>query len=134
MKDLFFMGGPGFMGILTILLIGSTAWFIYHFIVAYSSGQINREKLLRRFDIGKSIGLFTLIVGITGQMVGLYGMFDAIEHALSNGEEIIPKLVYGGIKVTMIVTIYGMLIYLFSLLLWFVAKIWIERKAAATDR
>jgi len=37
-------------------------------------------------------------------------------------------LVYGGIKVTMIVTMYGMLIYLLSILLWFIASIMIEKK------
>ena len=128
MKDLFFTGGPTFMAILTILFIGTTAWFIYHFIVAYNSGQINREKLLRRFDFGKSIGLFTLVTGIVGQMNGLYSMFSAIEDTLKNGEEIIPALVFGGIRVTMIVTIYGMLIYLISIILWFAGSLLIEKK------
>jgi hypothetical protein len=128
MKDLFFMGGPQFMAILTLFLIITTAWFIYHFMVAYNSGQINREKLLRRFGYGKSLGLFSLIIGITGQMVGLYEMFDAIENALGSGEEIIPALVFGGIRVTMIVTIYGMLIYLFSIILWFAGSLLIEKK------
>ena len=120
------------MAILTILFIGIIAWFIYHFILAYTSGQINRKKLLRRFDYGKSMGLFALITGITGQMVGLYNMFLSIETALASGKEIIPELVFGGIKVTMIVTIYGMLIYLFSLLLWFVATIGVEKKEDKT--
>lgn len=84
--------------------------------------------MLRRIEFGKSMGLFSLITGITGQMIGLYGMFSAIEAAIQKGEEIIPALVYGGIKVTMIVTIYGILIYLFSILLWFAANMLIERK------
>jgi hypothetical protein len=73
-------------------------------------------------------GLFYLITGIVGQMVGLYSMFSAIEGVTANGEEIVPELVFGGIKVTMIVTIYGLIIYLFSILLWFVANMLIERK------
>lgn len=80
------------------------------------------------FGYGKSIGLFSLIIGITGQMVGLSAMFSAIEEAIQKGEEVIPVLVYGGIKVTMIVTIYGMLIFLFSLALWFIASIMVEKK------
>jgi hypothetical protein len=74
------------------------------------------------------IGLFALITGLLGQMVGLYAMFDAIEQIAQKGEEIIPSLVFGGIRVTMIVTFYGILIYLFSLLLWFVASVMIEKK------
>lgn len=128
MKELFFMGGPQFMGTLTILLVITTAWFIYHFIISYSSKKINQEKLLRLFDYGKSIGLFALVTGIVGQMNGLYAMFSAIEEAIQRGEEVIPALVFGGIRVTMIVTIYGMLIYLFSLLLWFIASILVEKK------
>lgn len=128
MKDLFFMGGLQFMGALTILLVITTAWFIHHFIMSYQSKKINREKLLRLFGYGKSIGLFALVTGIVGQMIGLSAMFSAIEEAIQRGEEVVPALVFGGIKVTMIVTIYGMLIYLFSLLLWFAASIMIEKK------
>lgn len=116
------------MAILTLFLIITTAWFIYHFTVSYLAQKMAREKLLRLLGYGKLIGLFSLIIGITGQMVGLYGMFDAIESALNNGEEIIPELVFGGIRVTMIVTIYGLLIYLFSLLLWFVSTMLIEKR------
>jgi len=128
MKNLFFEGGPTFMGALTILLIITTAWFIYHFVIAISSKQTDKEKLLRRIGYGKSMGLFTMITGITGQMIGLSAMFSSIEDAIKNGMEVTPALVYGGIRVTMIVTIYGMLIYLFSLLLYFVASVIIEQK------
>lgn len=127
MKQIFFEGGPRFMGALTILLIITTAWFIYHFIISYNSKKINQEKLLRMFGYGKSMGLFAMITGITGQMMGLYNMFLAIEEAIKGGEEVIPALVFGGIRVTMICTFYGILIYLFSLILWFVATILIEK-------
>jgi hypothetical protein len=74
------------------------------------------------------MGLFAMVIGILGQMNGLYAMFDAIEATIRNGEEVIPALVFGGIKVTIIVTIYGILIYLLSLVLWFAARTIIERK------
>jgi len=128
MKKLFFMGGPGFMAILTLFLIITTAWFIYHFIIIYNSKNIDRQKILRKLDYGKSMGLFTLVTGIIGQMIGLFAMFSAIENVVQKGEEIIPALVYGGIKVTMIVTIYGLIIYLFSLALWFIASIIVDKK------
>ena len=128
MKSLFYQGGPQFMSVLTIFLIITTAWFTYHFIISYHFKRINQEKLLRLFGYGKSMGLFALITGIVGQMNGLYAMFDAIEGAIINGKEVIPALVFGGIRVTMIVTIYGMLIYLFSLVLWFIASTLVEKK------
>jgi hypothetical protein len=74
------------------------------------------------------MGLFAMIVGISGQMVGFYAMFSAIEDAIEKGMDVNPVMVFGGIKVTMIVTVYGILIYLLSLLLWFVASIIIDKK------
>jgi MotA/TolQ/ExbB proton channel family len=128
MKNLFFMGGSAFMGLLTILLIITTAWFIYHFIIASNSKQTNQEKFLRRFEYGKSMGLFTMMVGIVGQMVGLYNMFDVIKEVIQEGINLKPELIFGAIKVTMICTFYGIFIYLFSIVLWFVASLIIEKK------
>lgn len=128
MKNLFFEGGAGFMGALTILLIITTAWMVYHFVVALKSPQLDKKKALSKIERGKSIGLFALVTGIMGQLVGLTAMFSAIEAVVQRGEKVIPELVFGGIKVTMIVTIYGLLIFLFSLLLWFIASMIIEKK------
>jgi len=122
------MGGPEWMGVLTILLIITTAWIIYHFVIGYNSKQPNQEKILRKIEYGKSMGLFALITGISGQMMGLYNMFLAIEKAIEKGAEVAPGLVFAAIKVTMICTFYGILIYLLSLVLWFVASIMIENK------
>ena len=128
MKDLFFKGGSTYMAILTILLIITTAWIIYHFIIAYNSKQTNQEKSLRRIEYGKSMGLFTMIVGIVGQMTGLYTMFSVIEDVIKEGLEVQPVLIFEAIRATMIVTFYGIFIYLFSLVLWFVVTTMIEKK------
>lgn len=134
MKDLFMMGGPVFMGVLTLLFVITTAWIIYHFSAAYRSKEGDKLASLRKLGYGKSMGLFALIVGILGQMIGFSGMFSIIEEVSRSGEKIIPHLVFEGIGSTMIVTVYGLLIYLFSLLLWFVASILIEKKFEPQDR
>lgn len=115
------------MGVLSVFLVISTAWIIYHFILAYNSKQAGKAAPLRKLGYGKLMGLFALVTGILGQMVGLVEMFDAIEHVKANGELIKPELVFGGIKATMVVTMYGILIYLFSLLLWFVTTMLLEK-------
>nr|WP_321406033.1 MotA/TolQ/ExbB proton channel family protein [uncultured Carboxylicivirga sp.] len=120
MKDLFFMGGPLFMSILTLLFIGMIAWFVYHFIVANFT---DKEKVLRYMKYGKSIGLFALITGILGQLIGFYDAFSAIEKM----GEVSPAMVFGGIKVSMITTLYGFIIYLISLLIWFIFSVIIEK-------
>ena len=124
MKDLFYQGGPLFMSILTILLLTMTVWIVYHLVKVFQSQQVNREKALRKLKYGRSIGLFALIVGILGQLIGFYDAFSAIERM----NDVSPALVYGGIKVSMITTLYGILIYLFSIMLWFVSSLIIENK------
>ncbi|MFA9371066.1 MAG: hypothetical protein ACERIH_05100 [Labilibaculum antarcticum] len=130
MKDLFITGGSFFMGLLTLLLIITVAWIIYHFILAYRSKQTEKVISLRKLAYGKSLGLFALFTGVLGQMFGFCGMFDATERFTAIGKEISPHMIFGALKTTVIVTIYGSFIYLFSILLWFVASILIEKKKA----
>lgn len=124
MKNLFFMGGPLFMGILTLLFITMVLWMVFHFIRAYHAKEGSKEIALRNLKYGKSIGLFALIIGILGQLIGLYSAFEAIERA----GDISPTMVYGGIKVSMISTLYGITIFLFSLAMWFFASLLIEKR------
>ena len=124
MRNLFFMGGTLFMSILTILFLIMLIWFIYHFIAAHNAKQSSPEIVLRRIGYGKSIGLFAMITGIFGQLIGFYEAFSVIENA----GDISPGMMYGGIKVSMITTLYGISIYLTSLIIWFLSSIVIERK------
>jgi len=109
MIELFYEGGPLYMGILTLeaLLMLSVAVFV-------SLPIINGKKLDNdKVGLIKSIGLFSLITGIFSQLIGLYQGFNAIEQA----ESISPAMLAGGLKVSMITTIYGFIIYMISLLI-----------------
>ena len=111
MKDLYFMGGPAHMAILTLLLTGMVAWMIY--------AQLRKdsgEEKRRKFKVGQSIGLFALMTGILFQLIGFYYAFSALEEV----GEVAPAVLYGGLKVSLITTVYGLLIYMFSILLCFV--------------
>ena len=124
----FIAGGYEFMSVLSLELIIAAAWIIYQFVKGYNSKQPNREKILRMIGYGKSMGLFALVTGFLGQMIGLIAMFEAIRGATQNAEVIKPHLVYDGIGVTMISSTYGVLIFLFSMILWFIASFIIEKK------
>lgn len=128
MIELFYKGGWQFMTTLSILLVITTIWIICHFIIAYRSKQTKQVKFLHRIGYGKTMGLFTLMVGICGQMIGLYSAFQICEAIILKGIVIKPESVIEGIKLSMIVTIYGTLIYLFSVLLWFLASLLIKKK------
>lgn len=133
MKDLFVTGGPFFMWILTVLFFITTAWIISQFVIAYKSKAANLDKALRKIGYGKSMGLFALTTGVMGQMVGFSAMFHAMEGVIASGGVLKPEMIYGGIRVTMIVTIYGMLIYLVSILLYLLSSILLEKKLNSTS-
>lgn len=117
------MGGPLFMSILTLLLLGIFAWVIYHLSVYFKNPD--SEKALKAKDYlaqTRAIGLFALVTGILGQLLGFYDAFAAIETA----PDISPAMLFGGIKISMITTLYGMVIFLFSILTGFLLRVFLK--------
>lgn len=127
MKHFFNWGGslgPMFGNILSILLVVVIAWIVYSFIVAYTGKKMSLETALRKLGYGKSIGLFALVMGFLGQILSLIILMNNID--LKGG--IATGLLAKGIGITMMSALYGVLIYLVSLLLWFIASNVLERK------
>jgi flagellar motor component MotA len=114
MTDLFYAGGPLFMGILTILLLIILAMAVYRLIQITRDNVTHETSFRHQLTYIKSIGLFSLVFGILAQLMGLYQAFSAIEEV----GNISPALLAGGLKVSMITTIYGIIIFLISYLLW----------------
>jgi len=54
------------------------------------------------------------VVGILGQLLGLYQAFSVIEAAGAISSAILA----GGLKVSMIPTLYGIVIFLLSYVIW----------------
>ena len=100
MLNLFYEGGPLFMTILTILLIGVIVCFF-------------------KFPNWlKEVGILALSFGVLGQIIGLYGAFKGIEQM----GQVSQEMMAGGLKVSSIPTIYGLLIYILSLVLKLINK------------
>ena len=95
------MGGPLFMGILTLIGLLMIVAFIL------KKGAVQQ------------LGLLALAVGVLGQMIGLFGAFEGIESMGGVSQAMLA----GGLKVSSITTIYGLLIYVLSLILR-TAKSW----------
>ena len=125
MKNLFYMGGPLFMGILTAILIIMVAWTVYHLIPVISQKEVNISKSKSKLKHIKTIGTFGLVTGILGQLIGLYQAFDVLEK-MGNVSQ---SLLAGGLKVSMITNLYGIFIFLFSLILWFISDFIITKKS-----
>ena len=123
--NLFYEGGPLFMGILTAILIIMIAWAIYHFLPVLTRKDINFSSTKSKLKHIKTIGTFALVFGILGQLIGLVQVFDLIERQ----GDIAPFLWMGGFKVSLIPTIYGIVIFILSLLLWLVFDFIVTKKS-----
>lgn len=124
LNNLFHLGGPLFMGILTILLILLLLAAVLFIIPIVNGRALRMVNFRHRLTYLKSMGLFCMITGILGQLTGLVMAFGAIERA----GDISPQMVYGGLKISFYTTLYGILIYLFSILVWFVLDLWLLKK------
>lgn len=111
MTELFYMGGPLFMGILTIILIISVTLFIIHYLQLKKGFNPNS-------DLVKEAGIFAFVFGIFGQTLGLYSAFSMIEQA----GMVSPEMLISGLKISSITTIYGIIIFLLAYLLYFTLK------------
>ena len=107
MIELFYKGGILFMSILTLIFLVVLALIVINFRLN-QSGKGSTEKIA----LIRSVGLLALVTGIFGQCIGLYSALEFIKKAGS----IAPDMLAGGISVSMITTMYGIIIFMVSFL------------------
>lgn len=108
-------GGPYFMYPALIILIV--------IIILIVKGFLNLKKDDHQtISLISSIGLFALIWGIFGQLLGLFQAFDYIQVS----GEVPATVLAGGLKVSMISTIFGVIIFLISRL-GIITLTWIKK-------
>ena len=107
----FIEGGPVIMAVLTVLLVGL-------FFAAWKAPRWVKE-----------IGLFALVFGLVSQLFPLYHAISTLQQvAIDIGEgvnglfDLISPGVFFGIKVILIPVIYGMIIFLVSLVIRIIQK------------
>jgi biopolymer transport protein ExbB/TolQ len=115
MFELFWMGGVEFMSILTLMFLASLLFAIRASVAVFSKGE-KGEQVNSKLNYVKSFGLLALVTGILGQLIGMYSAFSAIEQM----GEVSQAMLAGGLKVSSITTIYGLLIFVITRLIWFV--------------
>ncbi len=97
--DLFYQGGPLFMGILSMVGLLLIAAFI-----AATMGKV-------KFSAVRELGLLALVIGVLGQLIGLYEGFKGLEQMSGS---VNPALIMGGLKVSMISMLYGVILFVLS--------------------
>lgn len=116
------MGGTLFMSILSISLTMIIAATVLN-ILRVSRGKYDPEKQVLTIKDIKAIGIFAIVWGVFGQSIGLFSALQAMEAAA----DISPQMIYGGIKVSFITTLYGMFIFLLSWLITIALNNWSRR-------
>lgn len=113
------MGGWLFMTVLSLSLTLIIATTILN-IVRLLKASYNAEKQMLTITDIRDIGVFAIIWGIFGQSIGLFSALQALESS----PDISPAMIYGGIKVSFITTLYGMLIFILSWLIYLAMRNW----------
>ena len=116
------VGGILFMSVLSISFTLIIATTILNSIRLSKGNYLPTKQTLVINDI-KAIGIFAIVWGIFGQSIGLFSALQAIEAAA----DISPAMIYGGLKVSMITTLYGSFIFLFSWLVTIIMTNWSRR-------
>ena len=101
MIKLFLEGGPWMMSVLTLL-------FVAIFFAAWKAPAWVKE-----------IGKFALAFGVLSLLLGLSQMFDYLKGV--NGE-VEMRIIYAGFKVALIPVMYGIIIYLVSIVVRTIQK------------
>lgn len=93
-------GGPTFMYPLLLILILVIILIIQSF--------LKKENSKKTIKLISSIALFALVWGFLGQLIGMIGGFDSIQMA----NEISPGVLAGGLKVSLLPPVFGMVVFL----------------------
>ena len=99
-SQIFVEGGLGFMTIISLFLIALllAAWKAPKWV--------------------KEIGIGALVVSVFGTLLGLSQVFDVIQMV----GDVSPAVLCGGLKVTLITTFYGLIVYFISLVIRVIQK------------
>ncbi len=72
-------------------------------------------------------GIFSFVLSLLGHAISLYQMITAIEGAGG----VAPAVVVGGLRVSLIVPLFGLSILTASFLVWMVLRYWRDRAETA---
>ena len=125
MKTFFIEGNIKIMGTLSLLLLVILSLSVISIVLAFKSSSTHAIKINNLRSYIKSVALFTLVFAIFGQILGLLNIFD---YLAGSEIEVASGVLSTAIKLTFHSTIYGIIIYLFSIMVSLGLKIWLERK------
>jgi hypothetical protein len=109
----FIEGNLKFMGTLSLLFLVILSLSVFSLVLAVTSRKTHKDKIRNLTGYMKSLALFALVFGIFGQILGLLNIFN---YLAGSEIDVASKVLARGIKITFYPTMYGIIIYLFSIL------------------
>ncbi len=128
MVTYFIEGGKWFMGTLSILFLIILSLSVIAGTLAIKSTSTNTDKIRNLISYIKSLALFTLVCAIFFQIIGLVDIFD---YLANKDSQLAASILAKAIKITFWSTIYGIIIYLVSILITLGLKLrinWVLKK------
>ena len=113
-------GGMFGMMVITICALLALILTVVKAYDVFAKGNIDKKGLSGILFFGSMAPL----TGIIWQMIGMMQAFTAIQQA----GDVSPAIIMGGLKVSMIAPLYGLLVLFFSAFFWFILKWQIETK------
>ncbi len=102
------------MSILTLLFLAMLSLAVIAGISAFSSNKNSMERAKDFLGHVKSVALFALVFAVFSQILGLVDIFDYLANKDANTAS---SVLARGIKLTFHPTLYGLIIYLTSILI-----------------
>lgn len=119
LSELYTSGGPIWMHPLTLCLIAIICLVVYVIILHFQKRQIHSTHI----EAIKQIGVLALAWGIFSTIAGFFQAFGALEEI----KEMLPfQVIMGGMKVALITALYGLIVFILSMLAYIVLKLSIK--------
>ena len=112
-----FMTPLSAIGLVAVLLAGKKIYDLY--IKAGESPRKHRPMI----NLVLQLGVFSFFLGILSQAIGLIQAFQVIEQVGA----VSPSMLAGGLKVSMIAPIYGLIILIVTFIAWSILKYRIDQ-------
>lgn len=109
----FVEGNLKIMGTLSLLFLAILSLSVLSLVGILKSRETHADKIRDLIGYIKSTALFTLVFAIFGQVLGLMNIFN---YLAGSEIEVAANALATAIKLTFHSTIYGIIIYLFSIL------------------
>ncbi|HEY5917959.1 MAG TPA: MotA/TolQ/ExbB proton channel family protein [Chryseolinea sp.] len=109
MYDIYLAGGTLFMHPLSLILFINLGLIIFVVVTNLQKKKLNRNFL----EAIRQLGGLAFAWGAFSTLIGLFFAFDALEAM----KETLPlAVIMGGLKVALITVLYGLIIFIFSLI------------------